>query len=97
MANVQKTCDVKNLPVNAKLIKSKGTEQLIYRKGDTTKFYLPNWFATKVIGKLHIEKRHIGFKQLELQFIRKYYNPQLPHIIKEVIRDCEVCQLVSIP
>src|SRR5699024_10829421 len=44
---------------------------------------------------LHISKGHLGSKQMELQFCRRYYNPSMAKLVKAITWGCDTCQRVK--
>ncbi len=91
----QSKCQKGNLPKKVIEQTKQGNRRLIYRKGDIEKDYLPEELAKEVLQELHLEKGHLGIKKMEVHFTRKYYHPKLAPLLKEIVKECEICQRVD--
>ena len=83
------------LPKRVKVIGKGNEKQLCYFKKDQKKSYIPEKLATRVLEKLHLEKGHLGKKQMEIQFTRIYYQPELSIITRKIVENCDLCSRVK--
>ena len=70
---------------------------IVHKSGDTTRVWLPDDTAAKVLLDIHLGRGHIGKKQMILHFIGKYYNKHLHEIAQEVEETCQTCLKVKQP
>ena len=89
--DAQQNVNRDHLPRRVYVKKDLDKTRLVYTKAGLEKDYLPDTLAREVILQLHNDKGHLGCKQMELQFCRKYYNPKLADILREIRDSCEVC------
>lgn len=89
--------DLQHLPRKVFKLQTPSGVKLIRKDKDQVKEYVPDDLAEAALTQLHLEKGHAGQKQLELQFLCKYYNPRLVKIVRSIILNCKVCAQVKIP
>ena len=91
----QKDVPVESLLKRVKAVTEGDKRVLVYYQADQKKTFLPDGLASEAVLELHLAKGHLGKKQLELHFSRKYYNPCLGEIIAYIVRNCKVCAQVK--
>lgn len=91
ISNAQALVSDDDVPKKVKIIKDTAGRKLVYQKADQMKEYLPDDLARNVLEELHLRLGHIGQKKMELQFVRKYYNPNLAKHLKQIVQECEIC------
>lgn len=88
-------CDPCEIPKRVRNEGDQNEKRLVYVRGERKKIFLPFTLAEQVLQELHDDKGHIGRKQLEEYFTRKYFTVQLADLMRKLIMKCDICNRVK--